>query len=81
VDVGGRWATEKVEFNEFQHHTGTAGAVSISGYSDFEYPCQCAIFTAGMRLEYDYIFTDILQRQNDSSLETFSLLFSVGVRF
>jgi hypothetical protein len=80
-DVGGRWATEKVDFNEIEHHTGTAGGVSVAGYSDLEVPFQCAIFYAGLRTQYDYIWTDILQRQNSSNLQTFDLLFTVGVRF
>jgi hypothetical protein len=80
-DVGGRWATEKADFNEIPHLTGTAGGVSVAGYSDFEIPYQCAIFYAGIRTQYDYIWTDILQRQNSSNLQTFDLLFTVGVRF
>jgi hypothetical protein len=80
-DVGGRWATEKVDFNEIRHLTGTAGGLSLAGYSDFEVPCQCAIFYAGIRTQYDYIWTDILQRQKSSNLQTFDLLFTVGLRF
>jgi hypothetical protein len=80
-DVGGRWATEKVDFNEIRHLTGTAGGLSLAAYSDVEIPFQCVILFAGMRTQYDYIWTDILQRQNSSDLQTFDLLFTVGVRF
>jgi hypothetical protein len=81
VEVGGRWATEKVDFNEIRHRTGTAGGVSIAGYTELVVPCQCVIYTFGLRTQYDYIFTDILQSQNVNDLQLFNLLVTVGLRF
>jgi hypothetical protein len=81
IDVGGRWATEKVDFNEIRHHTGIAGGVSMAGYSEVEIPYQCIIYSFGMRLQYDYLFTHILQSQNATDLQTFDLLFTAGLRF
>jgi hypothetical protein len=81
LDVGGRWASEKVDFDEIRHRTGVAGAVAVAGYSEVVVPYQCAIYTFGLRLQYDYIFTDILQSQNVNDLQLFTIMGTVGLRF
>jgi hypothetical protein len=81
LDVGGRWATEKVSFNEIKHRTGVAGGVSVAGYSEVVLPCQCVIYTFGLRTQYDYIFTHILQSQNVNDLQVFTLMITAGLRF
>jgi hypothetical protein len=80
-EVGGQYASEKVDFNEIRHHTGTAGGVVLAMYSEVEVPWQCTIFNFGLRTQYDYIFTDILQQQNSNDLQSFNLLITAGLRF
>jgi hypothetical protein len=78
---GGRWGTSKVEFNEIRHLTDTVGGMFTALYSDLEYPCQCAILQAGFRTEYQFIWGDPLQRQNEGNYQSVNLLLTAGVRF
>ena len=48
---------------------------------DIEYPCGCCTPFAGIRGEYGYTWTDILQHQNRADLQYLGLLFNLGVRF
>jgi hypothetical protein len=57
------------------------GGLFLSLHSDVEVPCGCCIFQAGVRAEYGYIWSDILQRHNDTDLESINLLFNAGLRF
>jgi hypothetical protein len=82
VDGGGRYGTAKLELHEIRHRTDTIAGLFVGAHSDIEVPCGCCcIFQAGLRVEYDYTWTDILQRQNDTDLENINLLLSIGVRF
>ena len=42
---------------------------------------RCGIAFGGMRLEYDYIWTSLLQDQNNGNFQSLNLLFQLGVRF
>jgi hypothetical protein len=78
---GGRWGTSKVDFNEIRHLTDTVGGLFTAVYTDIEYPWQCAILQAGIRVEYQFIWGDILQRQNTSDYQSVILMITGGVRF
>src|SRR5262249_21704189 len=80
-DVGGRYGTARVDFNEFQHMTGALSGLFLSVHSDVEIPCKCAIFNAGLRLEWDYNWTTLLQKQNLSDFQEFNLLVTAGIRY
>ncbi|GEM_PF-2620128 len=80
-DSGGRWGTAKVAFNEIQHKTGVVGGVDCAIYSNIEHPFRCGIPFAGVRFEYNYIWTGLLQRQNPGDFQSLNLLFQLGVRF
>ncbi|HTU16721.1 MAG TPA: hypothetical protein VMG10_01555 [Gemmataceae bacterium] len=80
-DFGGRWGSGKVQFNEIQHLTGVVGGMYGAIHSDVECPFRCGILFAGVRLEYNYIWTSLLQDQNDGDFSTINLLFQMGVRF
>jgi hypothetical protein len=45
------------------------------------FPCGCGWFVAGFRAEWGYVWSDILQRQNNSDLILINLLGSIGYRF
>jgi hypothetical protein len=81
ADVGGRYGTAKINFNEIQHHTDVVGGIFTAIHSDIEVPWNCCIFQAGMRLEYNYIWDDALQAPNPSDYQSINLLFQAGARF
>jgi hypothetical protein len=80
-DFGGRYGSAEVQFAQVQHHTDVVGGMYGAVHTDFEYPFRCGIIVAGMRLEYNYIWTSILQDQNDGDFSSINLLFNLGVRF
>jgi hypothetical protein len=80
-DIGGRYGTEKMEVTNFRHRTDVNGGVFFAVHSDVECPRGCCIFFAGLRSEYGYTWSDILQRQNDGDIQEISLLLNLGVRF
>jgi hypothetical protein len=80
-EVGGRWGTARIDFNEIQHHTDVVGGLFFAVESYFEYPCNCCILQTGPRLEYNYIWNDALQVQNPSDFQSINLLWTIGMRF
>jgi hypothetical protein len=80
-DFGGRWGTSSVQFNEIQHHTDVDGGMYGAIHTDVEWPFRCGIGFAGVRLEYNYIWTSLLQDQNDGDFSSLNLLIQLGVRF
>jgi hypothetical protein len=81
VEAGGRYGTEDLVLNEIRHRVDVIGGVFFALYSEVEYPCNHCVFTAGLRAEYGYTWTDILQRQNRSDIEDINVLVTLGVRF
>jgi hypothetical protein len=84
-DVGGRYGTAKNDFfNPMQplpHRTDTIGGVFVSAHTDLEVPMGGCILVAGVRGEWGYTWSDILQEQNNSDVEDLNLLFTFGARF
>ena len=83
-DAGGRWGSGMVQFNEIQHHTDLVGGMYAAIHTDVEWPFRCGIPFAGIRFEYQYIWTSLLQDQsfqNNSNFQSLNLLFQLGVRF
>jgi hypothetical protein len=80
-DAGARYGTSKLILKEIPHKTGTVGGFFLSLHSDVEVPCGNVIFFAGIRTEYGILYSDILQKQTDADMQTFTALFSVGMRF
>jgi hypothetical protein len=79
---GGRWGTAKADFNEIRHRTDVIGGLFTAVYSDVEYPWHsCAVLQAGLRVEYQYIWGDILQDQNTSDYQSVILMITAGLRF
>jgi hypothetical protein len=81
IDAGGMYGTAKLDLNEIRHTTDTLGGLTVSLHSDLEYPCGCVILQAGFRVEYSYIWNDLLQRQNPSDIQYLNFLGCLGVRF
>lgn len=80
-DVGGRWGSEKFQPNEVRHRTGVDGGVYLAAHTDLEIPCGACIFQTGLRLEYGYTWSDILQRHNRTDVQDIMLLWNLGLRF
>jgi hypothetical protein len=81
VDLGGRYGSNSATFHEIRHRTDVIGAAFIALHADLEIPCGCCTFIYGLRTEYQYSWSDILQSQNSGDLADFSLLVNFGVRF
>ncbi len=80
-DLGGRYGTEKLEVTNFTHFTDVIGGAFGAIHTDLEIPWRGCIFQAGIRGEYGYTWSDILQRQNDGDVQEMNLLFTLGARF
>jgi len=80
-DGGGRYGSAEVQFDQIQHHTDVVGGIYAALHSDVEWPFRCGIGFAGVRLEYNYIWTSLLQDQNNGDFSSLNLLFQLGVRF
>jgi hypothetical protein len=94
-DGGGRWGNAKLIAPRQRftgdggnpnrdlpnHYVDTVGGLFFAAHTDFEVPWKCAIFHAGVRTEFSYIWADLLQRQNNSDLMSINLLFNLGCRF
>jgi hypothetical protein len=81
LDSGGSWGSNRVDIVQFQHKTSTIGGFFGSLHSDWEKPCGCALFYAGIRVQYGFLWSNVLQKQNDTNLQTLSGLLSVGLRY
>jgi hypothetical protein len=80
-DVGGRYGTEKLETHQTKHRSDNIGSVFVAVHTDIEVPCGCCIFQYGFRVEWDYVWSDVLQIQNDGDMQDLNILFTAGVRF
>ncbi len=80
-DVGGRWGSERLRLHELRHRTDVIGGVWVALHSDAEIPCGCGWIVAGFRAEWQYVWSDILQSQNNADLTTVNLLVNLGYRF
>lgn len=82
LSAGGRLGSEKLELNGIEHRHDVIGGMFCGLNADVEIPCRgCCTFLAGIRAEWGYNWSDILQRQNDSDLQDVNILFTAGVRF
>ena len=71
-----------MDFFEIKHRTDTIGAAYVAGHTDLDIPCGgCCVFQVGLRAEFDYTWSDILQIQNKSDVQDINLLLSFGVRY
>jgi hypothetical protein len=80
-DAGGRYGSAKLELHEIRHRTDTIAGIFIALHSDVEIPYGCITLFAGVRLEWDYTWMDILQHQNNSDLQDINLILNTGFRF
>jgi hypothetical protein len=80
-DIGGRWGTGRAELHGISHRTDVMTGVFLAVHSDVEMPWGCYLWHAGVRAEWSYTFSHILQSQNDGDVQDLNLMLTVGVRF
>jgi len=66
ADLGGRYGSERANFNEFGHTVDVVGSLYASAHSELEFLCGHILVHAGLRLEWSYTWSDVLQRNSDS---------------
>jgi hypothetical protein len=81
ADIGGRWGTAKMIFDQLNHRTGILEGVYTAIHTDVVIPWRCYTLSAGVRLEWDYTWDHILQGQNNTDLSGFNLLLTGGITF
>jgi hypothetical protein len=81
VDGGGRYGSAKLDLNEIKHRTDTFGGVYFGLYTDLEIPCCACMIEIGLRGEWAYTWTDLLQTQNNGDLQDLNLMFTIGIRY
>jgi hypothetical protein len=79
AQVGGRYGSERANFNEFGHTVDVVGTAFLSAHSDIEFPCGRFYVNFGMRLEWSYTWSDVLQQTSDS--QDISLFLTAGIRW
>jgi hypothetical protein len=77
--VGGRYGSERANFNEFGHTVDVVGSAYMSGHSELEFLCGHILCHVGVRLEWSYTWSDVLQRNSDS--QDFTLFVTTGIRW
>ncbi len=81
IDVGGRYGSGKVEFNEIRHRPGVLEGAYASVHTDLECPCCSVTWIAGFRAEWDYTWSNILQDTNNGDVMDVNFMINLGVRF
>jgi hypothetical protein len=79
VDFGGRWGSTKTSFNEAGSRTDVFGTAYFGGHALYEFPFRDTIVNFGVRGEYNYTWSDVLNRSSDISEA--NILLSAGVRY
>lgn len=79
LDGGGRYGSQRINFNEFGHITDVVAGIYAGGHADVEVPWHGLIWHAGVRFEWAYTWSDNLQTTSD--IQDLNLFFTVGFRF
>lgn len=79
ADAGGRWGSHRINFSEFGHISDVIGSAYGAVHTDLEFPWRRWHFQTGVRVEYAYTWSDILQVTSD--VQELSVFLSFGVRY
>jgi hypothetical protein len=80
-DSGGRWGSASLRTFELPHRNDVIGGVWAAVSSDVEVPYGGFVFQGGLRFEWDYTWSDILQRHNNSDMQDVNLMINFGFRY
>ncbi len=79
VDGGGRYGTGNAQFFELRDRDDVMGGVYVGAQADVFVPCGgCCMFNWGIRTEWSYTWTDILQVQNNADTQDILLTMHLG---
>jgi hypothetical protein len=78
-DGGGRYGSSSMTFNEIRHRTRTAYGTYLAAHADYEIPCGCCFIAFGVRAEWAYTWSTILQKATD--LQDINALVTFSVRY
>src|SRR5262249_18063568 len=81
TDVGGGWGPGRLNIVEVTHRTDVIGRIFVAAHADVEVPYGGCYLQGGVRLEWSYTWTNLLQRQNNGDIDELGLQFTFGVRF
>ncbi|MGF1581455.1 MAG: hypothetical protein ACFCD0_19185 [Gemmataceae bacterium] len=80
VDGGGRYGTGNAQFFELRDRDDVMGGIYVGAQADMFAPCGgCCLFTCGIRTEWSYTWTDILQVHNNADTQDILLQLHLGV--
>jgi hypothetical protein len=79
TDFGARYGSERADFNEIRHRTHVIENGYVAFHTDLEKVCGHCIWYTGLRFEWDYTASSILQRQSD--FQDLNALLTLGVRY
>ncbi len=80
-DLGGRYGSCRYDLIGERHRTDTVGGFFVAAHTDIEVPCGCCIVQAGGRVEYGYVWSDVLQSRNYADYQSLNILLTAGLRF
>jgi hypothetical protein len=78
-DFGGKYGALSQEYNLIKHRTDVIGGVYGGLYGDVEYPTEWGVCYVGIRWEYGYTWSDILQRASD--IQEINVTLTLGIRY
>lgn len=79
IDGGGRYGSGRVVFNEFGHSTDVIGGLYAGIHSKVEIPIRSLIWHVGLRIEWAYTWSDVLQVTSD--VQDINFFLTVGARY
>ena len=80
-DAGGRWGTERMEFNGLQHRTEVIEGAFVAVHTDLEVPCGGWVFLAGARIEWDHTWMHQILQGLPENLQDLNCLVTLGLRY
>jgi hypothetical protein len=81
IEGGGRWGSEKMEFQEIQHRTEVIEGLYAAISTDLEVPCGGWVFVVGARIEYDHTWMHQILQGAPENLQEINGLVTLGLRY
>lgn len=79
LEGGGRYGSASARFVQIRHRTDVIGGAFAGGYLGMEAPIGAGFLDVGIRTEFSYTWSDIVQTRSD--VADIGVLFNVGLRF
>src|SRR5262245_43295338 len=78
-DIGGRYGALSQEYDRIKHRTDVIGGLYMGVHGEFEFPTSWGAWHFGVRAEYGYTWSDILQRASD--IQEINTMATFGIRY